>query len=163
MIGVDVDAARTITGEILGLGNFNTLGPDAASLCAGLIETISDPRFPGAVVPRADIHGKGVASPASCVLSKITFATSELEEDDRAVQCSISLKKVAPTLAGATSTSLLPYCGCTSLPLEFGGDVGASRLSATVESHSGLSIGRSDNSAIDAGGSYRIRPVKAAL
>ena len=57
MIGVDIPAARAITGDLLGLADFNALGPDAASLCASLIETIADPHFPGAVVPSVDIDG----------------------------------------------------------------------------------------------------------
>jgi hypothetical protein len=38
MIGADVNAARAITGDLLGLGDFNALGANAASLCASLIE-----------------------------------------------------------------------------------------------------------------------------
>jgi hypothetical protein len=57
MIGADVDAARAIIGDLSGLSDFNSLGPDAASLCVSLIETIADPHFPGAVVPNIDIGG----------------------------------------------------------------------------------------------------------
>jgi hypothetical protein len=57
MIGADVNTARAITGDLLGLGDFNALGLDAASLCAGLIETITDPHFRGAVVPSIGIDG----------------------------------------------------------------------------------------------------------
>jgi hypothetical protein len=56
MIGVDVDAARAIKGNLQGLGDFDALGPAAASLCAKLIETVADPKFPGAVVPSFDIN-----------------------------------------------------------------------------------------------------------
>lgn len=58
MIGLDVDAARALKGNLTGLGDFDALGPDAASLCAKLIETIVDPRFPGALVPCIDNSGK---------------------------------------------------------------------------------------------------------
>ena len=57
MIGVDVNAARAIKGYLSGLGDFNALGPDAASLCAKLIETVADPHFPGALVPSIDNSG----------------------------------------------------------------------------------------------------------
>jgi hypothetical protein len=58
MIGVDVDAARAIKGNLKRLGDFDALGPDAASLCAKLIETVADPQFPGALVPSIDNSGK---------------------------------------------------------------------------------------------------------
>jgi hypothetical protein len=57
VIGVDVNAARAIIAELSGLCDFSTLGPDTVSLCANLIETIADPRFPGAVVPSIDRGG----------------------------------------------------------------------------------------------------------
>ena len=57
MIGVDLKAARVMIGDLSDLRDFNALGPDAASLCASLIETIADPDFPGAVVPSIDIGG----------------------------------------------------------------------------------------------------------
>ena len=57
MIGVDVNAARAIIADLSCLCDFSTLGPDAVSLCANLIETIADPRFPGAVVPSIDRGG----------------------------------------------------------------------------------------------------------
>lgn len=58
MIGLDIDAARSIMEDVSRLGDFSALGPDDVSLCAGLIETIADPQFPGAVVPSIDINGK---------------------------------------------------------------------------------------------------------
>ena len=57
MIGVDVNAARAIIADLSGLCDFNTLGSDAVSLCANLIETIADPHFPGALVPSIDRGG----------------------------------------------------------------------------------------------------------
>lgn len=57
MIGLDIDAARSIMEDVSGLGDFSALGPDGAALCASLLETIADPQFPGAVVPNVDING----------------------------------------------------------------------------------------------------------
>jgi hypothetical protein len=57
MIGLNIDAARSIMGDVSGLCDFSALGPDVASLCASLIETIADPQFPGAVVPSVNING----------------------------------------------------------------------------------------------------------
>jgi len=57
MIGLDIDAARSIMRDVSSLGNFHALGPDDASLCLSLIETITDPKFPGAMVPSVDIDG----------------------------------------------------------------------------------------------------------
>src|SRR5688500_10063028 len=57
MMGVDVDAAHAFTATIVGLSDFNVLGPDAAALCSSLIETIADPDFPGALVPSIDVDG----------------------------------------------------------------------------------------------------------
>jgi len=58
VIGVDVDAAHAIKGNLKGFVDFDALGPDAASLCAKLIETVADPQFPGALVPSIDNSGK---------------------------------------------------------------------------------------------------------
>ncbi len=57
MIGLDIDAARSIMEDVSDLGDFGALGPDDASLCVSLIDTIADPQFPGAVVPSVDIDG----------------------------------------------------------------------------------------------------------
>jgi hypothetical protein len=88
MIGADVNAARAITGDLLGLGDFNALGLDAASLCASLIETITDPHFPGAVVPSIGIDGN----------LQILVAASTMSEWRR-------LRPVLQAFAGPTLTS----------------------------------------------------------
>ena len=57
IIGVDIEAARTIARDLSALGEFSVLEPDAAELCATLVDTVADPDFPGAVIPNVDAAG----------------------------------------------------------------------------------------------------------
>ena len=57
MIGVNIEAARTIARDLSALGEFSVLEPDAAELCATLFDTVADPDFPGAVIPNVDAAG----------------------------------------------------------------------------------------------------------
>ena len=57
MIGVDIEAARTIARDLSALGEFSVLEPEAGELCAALVDTVADPDFPGAVIPNVDAAG----------------------------------------------------------------------------------------------------------
>ncbi|MEQ1899562.1 MAG: protein DpdD [Devosia sp.] len=51
MIGVDLEAAQTLVSDLSAVGNFTALGSDVAALCAKVVESVSDPNFPGALIP----------------------------------------------------------------------------------------------------------------
>ena len=74
MIGVDVNAASAIIPDLSGLCDFNTLGSDAVSLCANLIETIADPHFPGALVPTIDRGGNLRILVVASTMSRVAAA-----------------------------------------------------------------------------------------
>lgn len=51
MIAGDLDAARVVANELAIGADFTPLGPEAAALCTRLLGTVTDPKFPGALVP----------------------------------------------------------------------------------------------------------------
>ncbi len=57
MIGIEIEAARSTVKDLSALDEFSALAPDAADLCATLIDTVANPDFPGAVIPNVDTAG----------------------------------------------------------------------------------------------------------
>ena len=54
MISRDLESARSVAGQLAGVVGIGALDADASALCAGLMATIDDPGFPGALVPDVD-------------------------------------------------------------------------------------------------------------
>lgn len=51
MIGIDPDDAQQVLADIVTLSQFASLDPDLAELCTEIFQTVSEPEFPGALVP----------------------------------------------------------------------------------------------------------------
>jgi len=51
LIARDTESATSVAGQLAGVVGVGTLGPETSALCAGLMGTIDDPAFPGALIP----------------------------------------------------------------------------------------------------------------